>query len=159
MKIEYVKKGDLNGIGEPLTEESARIINALTMDRFNSAVECANEFIETYLQPHQLDWGDVKYYHYYKSMMKNVYPHKEWYEIVSQHIRNMPYADFLQTKYWKAICQQVKFKYGSTCAMCHSKENLNVHHRTYKNHGKEHVCLNDMICLCKKCHSNFHQVS
>jgi hypothetical protein len=35
---------------------------------------------------------------------------------------------------------------------------LQAHHRTYEHKGDELNHLDDLICLCKKCHKNFHAV-
>lgn len=42
------------------------------------------------------------------------------------------------------------------CQMCNGSESLQAHHRSYENHGREHLHLGDLICLCGKCHSKFH---
>lgn len=37
------------------------------------------------------------------------------------------------------------------------RERLNVHHRNYDCHGKEHKHYKaDLICLCEDCHQKFH---
>lgn len=66
------------------------------------------------------------------------------------------YVLFLKTDYWMAIrnhcieCSQYK------CKKCGSATNLQVHHKTYVNHGKEHLCLSDLIVLCDHCHYDAH---
>lgn len=44
------------------------------------------------------------------------------------------------------------------CQLCNSPLDLQAHHRTYEHKGDELNHLNDLICLCKKCHKNFHAV-
>jgi HNH endonuclease len=45
---------------------------------------------------------------------------------------------------------------GFTCQLCDSKDKLQVHHRRYDNIG--HESLSDLIVLCDRCHSRFHDV-
>ena len=77
--------------------------------------------------------------------------------MVAERIRAMSYSDFLATPYWKAISWKVKQLQGYTCALCPSKNDLNVHHRTYEYHGFELQRMKeDLICLCHECHEVFH---
>ena len=41
------------------------------------------------------------------------------------------------------------------CRICSSKDGLQVHHRNYKNKGKEDE-LKDLITLCAHCHGLYH---
>jgi len=68
--------------------------------------------------------------------------------------RHNEYLAYLRSEAWRSIAKEVKDKAGSKCAVCNSINSLNVHHKTYENlyHEKEE----DLICLCKKCHSKFH---
>lgn len=68
----------------------------------------------------------------------------------------MRYNDFLKTVYWYIVRKHFLKKYGEQCFICNSTEYLNVHHRTYKNHGREHEHLEDLVVLCKDCHAKFH---
>ena len=78
---------------------------------------------------------------------------------IKDHIKGMSYYDFLNTPYWKAIAQQVKYKAGFKCQLCGSNQNLNVHHRTYEHHGEELKYMkSDLIVLCKHCHEKFHDI-
>lgn len=47
-------------------------------------------------------------------------------------------------------------QYGRECCKCKKKKNLHVHHKTYERLGKEH--LNDLMVLCKDCHSKEHYI-
>lgn len=81
------------------------------------------------------------------------------YNKVTDYIKAMPYQDFLQTLYWETISSYKKYKENYQCAICGGNKNLATHHRTYKRHGKEHihqVIKEDLIVLCKDCHSKFH---
>ena len=80
--------------------------------------------------------------------------------VVSRYIKSMIYKDFIKTIYWKCIAYEKKRISGFSCQTCNSKESLNVHHKTYNHHGEEHNYINnDLICLCSKCHSLFHNKS
>jgi len=76
--------------------------------------------------------------------------------LVHHLIKEMSYANFLKTPYWKIISaykkQQSKFK----CQLCNSGKNLSVHHRSYDNHGDELNHLEDLVVLCQNCHNTFH---
>jgi hypothetical protein len=78
---------------------------------------------------------------------------------ICKHIRAMNYNDFLDTPYWKAIARYVKYRSGYKCRLCGSKENLNVHHRSYEFHGQElQKWDTELICICKRCHEKHHDI-
>ena len=73
------------------------------------------------------------------------------------YIKNMNYQDFLNTPYWVAIANQVKYEAGYRCSLCNSEYNLRTHHKTYSRHGEELSRWDkDLICLCDNCHKTFH---
>ena len=77
---------------------------------------------------------------------------------IAKYLQSLDYSDFLQTPYWHAIRLKVMKKFGFACALCNSKDDLRVHHRTYEHHGYEHRYWDtDLICLCNDCHSEFHE--
>jgi hypothetical protein len=65
------------------------------------------------------------------------------------------YNKYLKSDYWIGIKEQVLERDSYKCRLCGSKECLNVHHSTYNNLYNED--LNDLITLCKRCHSNYHK--
>jgi len=67
------------------------------------------------------------------------------------------YRTFLHSEYWKRIRNKVLKRDEYTCRKCGSTYNLQVHHKTYENHGAEHKHLNDLITLCNFCHTLEHQ--
>ena len=74
-----------------------------------------------------------------------------------QKIKVMPYSDFLETPYWKAIANKVRYEAGYMCKLCGKKDNLVVHHNNYENHGYEHRnWKTDLICICSDCHELHH---
>lgn len=71
------------------------------------------------------------------------------------HLRTMPYSDYLQTDHWKRVRGRALRRAGYKCQLCNSDLMLAVHHRTYKNRGDEHD--SDLIVLCRRCHADFHR--
>ncbi len=68
----------------------------------------------------------------------------------------MPYRDYLQTPYWKAVAHQARRRAQFKCGLCGESAPLSVHHRTYENRGSEAEHLTDLIALCSGCHETFH---
>lgn len=68
----------------------------------------------------------------------------------------MKYADYLKTDYWKAVSFKVKERAQYRCQLCNSQHDLCAHHRTYEHRGCELDHLNDLVCLCRRCHEIFH---
>ena len=68
----------------------------------------------------------------------------------------MEYLDFLNTPYWDAVRSKKLYLSGYKCSLCNCNTNLQVHHKTYENHGYEHNNLDDLIVLCSNCHSKQH---
>lgn len=67
------------------------------------------------------------------------------------------YSMFLNTVYWKTVAEEVKRRAGYRCQLCNSEDDLNVHHRCYEHKGTEIFHMNDLICLCHKCHEHHHK--
>ena len=63
------------------------------------------------------------------------------------------YKRYLLSDEWKGKAQLIKETYGK-CSLCGSNKFLNVHHRNYDNLYNEK--LTDLICLCRDCHSKYH---
>lgn len=78
------------------------------------------------------------------------------YDRVKKRILSMDYHDFLRTPYWAAVAEMVRKRDNYKCQECGSTENLNIHHKTYENHGDEIHHLEDLVCLCQKCHEKHH---
>jgi hypothetical protein len=69
-------------------------------------------------------------------------------------LANMRYKTYLKTEYWQMVRQVIHEKVGRKCEICGSEKFINVHHFNYNNRGME--TLNDLGCLCEKCHSIIH---
>jgi Zn finger protein HypA/HybF involved in hydrogenase expression len=72
-------------------------------------------------------------------------------------LKRMDYREFLLTRFWGDVrsrkLKQARFR----CQVCNSNGRLNVHHRSYENHGYEDLHLEDLIVLCEGCHGQFHR--
>lgn len=76
---------------------------------------------------------------------------------VCERLKNMPYKDFLNTVYWKALRRYVLHKSDYSCNLCSTKQRLHVHHRHYRNRGREiYTWKDDLIVLCSTCHAKQH---
>lgn len=66
------------------------------------------------------------------------------------------YNDYLSSKHWKGIKERYwNSKLPKNCYVCHTKENLNLHHKTYKRIGRENLL--DLVYLCKEHHHQLHK--
>jgi len=110
-------------------------------------------YIKYYLNPNRA-WGN-----HLKPFQRRMIIQNSCFnpKVVSRYCKQrIKYYDFLQTPYWK-IVTYVKRKYANfKCELCNSSETPSVHHKTYENLGLEMWNLNDLIVLCKNCHSKFH---
>lgn len=66
------------------------------------------------------------------------------------------YGEYLKTEYWAVVSKEVKRRAKFKCQVCNSPHDLNAHHRTYENRGHEMEHLDDLVCLCRRCHEIFH---
>lgn len=66
----------------------------------------------------------------------------------------MPYDEYLQSRHWQGVRHYALLRADNRCQICNSTDRLEVHHRTYERRGAEDY--RDVIALCHKCHSKFH---
>lgn len=71
-------------------------------------------------------------------------------------LKRMHYSMFLKSSYWFAVSQVAKSRAGMRCQVCNENDRIEVHHRTYDTHGKEHLNMIDLVVLCWNCHGLFH---
>lgn len=69
-------------------------------------------------------------------------------------LKKLDYEEYLHSDWWIVIRALSKKRSRNMCALCSSPEHLNVHHRSYKNLGKEKP--EDVIVLCQDCHEKHH---
>ena len=67
----------------------------------------------------------------------------------------MDYQAYLQSETWQAKRLAVLDYWSYSCALCCSRKNVEVHHRTYERIGCERIT--DLIALCDTCHQWRHQ--
>lgn len=65
------------------------------------------------------------------------------------------YREYLKTREWRFFRQQAFNHYGKKCNRCESELRLEVHHKHYRNLGKEE--LKDVEILCHSCHQSLHK--
>jgi 5-methylcytosine-specific restriction endonuclease McrA len=75
----------------------------------------------------------------------------------SRRLRDLPYQEFLDSAYWRAVRMLVFERAGHHCQRCLGDTQLQVHHLKYKHHGREHKHLRDLILLCEHCHRRHHK--
>lgn len=68
----------------------------------------------------------------------------------------IPYSEFLNTPYWKAISNHKKNLAGHKCEKCGSDKYLQCHHVHYILRGVEHKDLSCLMVLCGACHRDEH---
>lgn len=66
------------------------------------------------------------------------------------------YQQYLQTDYWKEVSRLVKVRAGFRCQLCNSQLDLVAHHRCYDHRGDEMNHLDDLVCICQRCHTAVH---
>lgn len=67
----------------------------------------------------------------------------------------MNYQNYLQSEDWKTK-RSSKRRRKNNCAICNSKDNLDVHHLNYKN--LVDVSQSDLRVLCRRCHFLGHEL-
>ena len=68
--------------------------------------------------------------------------------------RHISYKSYLNSSHWKEKRKEFKKCYIRACVICGTNENIELHHITYKNIGKER--LSDLCFLCRDCHESVH---
>lgn len=63
------------------------------------------------------------------------------------------YENYMNTKHWSIIRSSIITE-NSKCVACGSGSSLQLHHRHYKNIGKETAI--DFEILCSRCHGRIH---
>jgi len=114
--------------------------------------QSADDFINDALKPHdKITKSRISEFNNCEIIMTD----DEWARVMD-YIKKMPYVDFLTTLYWAGISSLIKASAGKKCAICGATEKLEVHHSTYEHHGDELHHLEDLVCLCNKCHAKQH---
>lgn len=69
--------------------------------------------------------------------------------------RKFCYAKYINSIRWAKKRIQALEHYGYKCDICKTDQKLQVHHKSYRNVGKEQMA--DLRVLCKDCHSIEHE--
>jgi len=80
--------------------------------------------------------------------------YNEFVYLSEKEKREIEYQEYLNSDHWKNIRLKALDRAGNRCQLCSSRDNLNVHHNTYRNKG--HEDLKDLVVLCRECHAKFH---
>ena len=67
------------------------------------------------------------------------------------------YKEYLFSKEWQIKRKQKLKQVGNCCQSCDSKNDLQIHHKTYKRIYDEK--FKDLIVLCSSCHKKSHKLS
>jgi len=70
----------------------------------------------------------------------------------------MTHAQYCRSNHWKRVCLSAFRRDGGRCRIC-NRTAVQVHHRNYDHKGDFKNELPDVISICKRCHSNFHNSS
>ena len=76
-------------------------------------------------------------------------------KFLKDKFRKWEYKQYLKSDKWHKKRLAVLQRDGFRCVRCGSKNQLQVHHKTYRNIFNEP--LSDLITLCKKCHKKQHK--
>lgn len=80
--------------------------------------------------------------------------YKEWIKFANE-LWEKDRVKYYQTEHWKRLSREARQFYQNKCRLCgKSGGELNVHHDSYENLGRE--TFNDLILLCKYCHKKHH---
>lgn len=80
--------------------------------------------------------------------------YKEWIKSANE-LWKKDREKYYQTEHWKRLSRETRKFYQNKCRICNkSVGELNVHHNSYENLGRE--TFNDLILLCKSCHKKYH---
>lgn len=89
------------------------------------------------------------------SVNKNT-PIDDLYMKVVDVLKKLPYEEYLESNHWKFFKSEYYKSHEKKCAICGSREDVQLHHNNYENRGRE--TFNDVVCLCKECHKKHHGI-
>lgn len=74
----------------------------------------------------------------------------------ARKLNKQEYYKYLETTQWKTISRMVVKRDNNKCTKCGSTHILQAHHTNYKNIFNETEHLEDLVTLCKECHTQIH---
>ncbi len=63
-------------------------------------------------------------------------------------------AHYMKSQKWREKRQIILKRDNHKCVKCHTKDRLEVHHKTYERLGNEYN--RDLVVLCRSCHQKIH---
>ena len=72
------------------------------------------------------------------------------------YLKSLPYQEYLKTEHWDYIRKLTLKNANYRCSICNNAKPLHTHHRSYEYSGEEEKHMEDIICLCNRCHYKFH---
>ena len=144
------------------------ILDTYTIEDFKTVIDnkvkdWTNTNMEKYLQPSTLfnPTHFDEYLNQYKKEVKEIITTDieiskldDIEESLIHQYNSIPYKQYLTTSHWTRFKQATLLSANYSCKLCNRKDDLNVHHNNYDNRGCE--TFNDVIVLCRSCHSKFH---
>jgi hypothetical protein len=67
------------------------------------------------------------------------------------------YRDYLESDHWRLLRAQAIRRAGGKCEVCSSTKHLVGHHLLYRQRMEMGV-LDDIMCMCRKCHDLWHDL-
>lgn len=77
--------------------------------------------------------------------------------LTTEELKALPYQLYLRTEHWRVTRLAALRRAQRRCNRCGSKRKLQVHHKTYKNLGRELPA--DLEVLCRICHAAHHSLT
>lgn len=76
----------------------------------------------------------------------------------SREIRRK-YLEYMDRLEWRQFSFEVIDHYGGECWACGGEDDLQAHHLVYRNVMPWEYGMNEMRCLCRRCHAAVHNVA
>jgi len=127
----------------------------------NKIIQWSNTKFEVYIRPITLFGEKFDIYLQETVKTKDVNNSNEkvisiiGYESFINEMKSMKYEYYLDTDHWKHFRNECLIHFNNCCQLCGSVKLLIIHHKTYKNRGRE--TFNDVCCLCSECHKKIHE--
>jgi hypothetical protein len=101
--------------------------------------------------------NEMRFAFKFSSTCQLVSDHMEWRKIFHKnYLFKRDYKEYLKSIYWKELSQECKDEAWGRCRLCNSNKRVEAHHRSYANIWNKELEKPDIIVVCHKCHSKFH---
>ena len=78
-----------------------------------------------------------------------------FYRYVRIHHNKMDWYEYMQSPEWQRLRNEALRRDKYVCQLCGEGKNLHVHHVSYEHVGTARE-LDDVVCLCARCHDEVH---